>query len=244
MKTLVIVPTYNERENLPRLVDAVLGAAPEIDLLIVDDNSPDGTGRMADDIAAKQPRVRVLHRAGKLGLGTAYIAGFRWGLERGYEALMEMDADFSHDPRELPNFIAAAQDADVVIGSRYKNGVRVVDWPMQRLLLSFGASKYVRIITGMPVSDPTGGFKLFRRHALEAIDLGSVRSEGYGFQIEMNYRCWMNGFRIAELPITFVDRRAGVSKISRRIVWEALWMVWRLAITHGFRRWPRRPPTA
>jgi dolichol-phosphate mannosyltransferase len=240
LKTLVIVPTYNERENLTRLVEAALAATPEIELLIVDDNSPDGTGKIADEIAVKNPRVHVMHRPGKLGLGTAYIAGFGWGLKRDYEAMMEMDCDFSHDPRELPNFIAAAKDADVVIGSRYKDGVWVVDWPMQRLLLSYGASKYVRIVTGMPVSDPTGGFKLFRRHVLEALDLGTVRSEGYGFQIEMNYRCWMAGYRIAELPITFVDRRAGVSKISRKIVWEALWMVWRLTISHGFRRWPRK----
>ena len=240
MKTLVIVPTYNERENLARLVEVALAATPEIELLIVDDNSPDGTGRIADEIAARNPRVHVMHRAGKLGLGTAYIAGFRWGLERGYEAMMEMDCDFSHDPRELPNFIAAAKDADVVIGSRYKDGVRVVDWPMQRLLLSFGAAKYVWLVTGMPISDPTGGFKLFRRHVLTALDLGRVRAEGYSFQIEMNYRCWMAGYRIAELPITFVDRRAGVSKISRKIVWEALWMVWRLTISHGFRRWPRK----
>jgi dolichol-phosphate mannosyltransferase len=244
VRTLVIVPTYNERENLSRLVEAALAATPEVELLIVDDNSPDGTGQIADEIAAKNPRVHVMHRAGKLGLGTAYIAGFRWGLERDYEAMMEMDCDFSHDPRELPNFIAAAKDADVVIGSRYRNGVRVVDWPMQRLLLSFGASKYVWLVTGMPISDPTGGFKLFRRHVLEALDLGRVHSEGYSFQIEMNYRCWMAGYRIAELPITFVDRQAGVSKISRKIVWEALWMVWRLTVSHGFRRWPHRRTTA
>ena len=244
MKTLVIVPTYNERENLARLVDAALAATPEVELLIVDDHSPDGTGRIADEIAAKNPRVHVLHRVGKLGLGTAYLAGFRWGLERDYEAMMEMDCDFSHDPRELPHFIAAAGQADVVVGSRYKNGVRVVDWPMRRLLLSFGAAKYVWLVTGMPISDPTGGFKLFRRHVLEALDLDSVRSEGYSFQIEMNYRCWMGGYRIVELPITFVDRRAGVSKISRKIVWEALWMVWRLTASNGFRRRPRKRPDA
>jgi len=244
MKTLVIVPTYNERENLSRLVESVLAATPEAEMLIVDDNSPDGTGRLADEIAAREPRVHVMHRAGKLGLGTAYIAGFRWALERDYEAVMEMDADFSHDPRELPNFIAAAKDADVVIGSRYKQGVRVVDWPLRRLLLSYGASRYVRIVTGMPIHDPTGGFKLFRRRVLAALDLEQVRSEGYSFQIEMNYRCWMAGFRIVEIPITFVDRRVGVSKISRRIVWEALWMVWRLAAAHGFRRRPKARPGA
>ena len=244
MRTLVIVPTYNEAENLPRLAEAVLAAASELDLLIVDDNSPDGTGKMADDIAAKQPRVHVLHRAGKLGLGTAYIAGFHWALEGGYEAVMEMDCDFSHDPRALPAFLAAAKDADVVIGSRYKEGVRVVDWPIQRLLLSYGASLYVRLITGMPVCDPTGGFKLFRREVLAALDLNGVHSEGYGFQIEMNYRCWMEGCRVVEIPITFTDRRVGVSKISRRIVWEALWMVWRLAFANSFRRQPRQRPAA
>ncbi len=242
VKTLVIVPTYNESENLPRLVEAVLAAAPELDLLVVDDNSPDGTGRMADEIAAKQPRVHVLHRAGKLGLGTAYIAGFRWALERSYGAVMEMDCDFSHDPQALPEFLETAKEADVVIGSRYKGGIRVVDWPMQRLLLSYGASLYVRVITGMPVCDPTGGFKLFRSHVLAALDLGKLHSEGYGFQIEMNYRCWMAGFRVVEIPITFKDRRAGVSKISRRIVWEALWMVWRLAFANAFRRRPHQRP--
>lgn len=244
MKTLVIVPTYNESENLRRLVAAVLAAAPELDLLIVDDNSPDGTGRLADEIAAKQPRVHALHRTGKLGLGTAYIAGFRWALERGYEAMMEMDCDFSHDPQALPAFLAAASGSDVVIGSRYKGGVRVVDWPMRRLLLSYGASLYVRLITGMPVCDPTGGFKLFRREVLAALDLDNIHSEGYGFQIEMNYRCWMAGFRLVEIPITFTDRRVGVSKISRRIVWEALWMVWRLAFANAFRRRPHRRPAA
>lgn len=240
MKTLVIVPTYNERENLPWLADAVLAQSSELELLVVDDNSPDGTGRFADELAAKQPRVHVIHRAGKLGLGTAYIAGFRWALERDYEAVMEMDADLSHDPRALPNFLATANDADVVIGSRYKDGVRVVDWPMHRLLLSYGASQYVQRITGMPVSDPTGGFKLFRRHVLQALDLDCIHSEGYSFQIEMNYRCWVAGFRVAEIPITFTDRRAGVSKISRRIVWEALWVVWRLAASNGFRRSPHQ----
>ncbi|MCX7825098.1 MAG: polyprenol monophosphomannose synthase [Verrucomicrobiae bacterium] len=244
MKTLVIVPTYNERENLPRLIEAVLATTPEVEMLIVDDNSPDGTGGLADEIAAKNPRVHVMHRPGKLGLGTAYIAGFRWALERDYEAVMEMDADFSHDPRELPAFLAAAKDADVVIGSRYKQGVRVVDWPLRRLLLSYGASRYVRLITGMPIHDPTGGFKLFRRHVLAALNLEQVHSEGYSFQIEMNYRCWMAGFRLVEIPITFVDRRVGVSKISRRIVWEALWVVWRLAAAHGFRRRTKPRPAA
>jgi len=244
VKTLIIVPTYNESENLPRLVEAVLASAPELDLLVVDDHSPDGTGKLADEIAAKQPRMHVLHRAGKLGLGTAYIAGFRWALERGYEAVMEMDCDFSHDPAALPAFLAAAKDADVVIGSRYRDGVRVVDWPMRRLLLSYGASLYVRLITGMPVCDPTGGFKLFRREVLAALDLDGIHSGGYSFQVEMNYRCWMAGFRLVEIPITFTDRRVGVSKISRRIVWEALWMVWRLAFANAFRRRPHPRPAA
>ncbi len=173
-----------------------------------------------------------------------YIAGFRWALERDYEAVMEMDCDFSHDPRALPAFLAAAKDADLVIGSRYKDGVRVVDWPLPRLLLSYGASVYVRLITGMPVCDPTGGFKLFRRDVLASLDLDGIRSGGYSFQIEMNYRCWMAGFRVVEIPITFADRRVGVSKISRRIVWEALWLVWRLALANFFRRHPRQRPVA
>jgi len=238
-KVLVIIPTYNERENLPRLVPAVLSQDPGIELLIIDDNSPDGTGQLADDLRKNEPRLHVMHRPGKLGLGTAYVAGFKWGLERDYALLMEMDADFSHDPKSIPDFLKAAASHHLVLGTRYKGGVRVVDWPMSRLLLSTGAAKYVRIITGLPVTDPTGGFKCFRREVLEAIDLGAVTSNGYSFQIEMTYNAWMLGFHIGEVPIVFVDRREGQSKISRDIVREAFVVVWKLAASNGFRRSPR-----
>lgn len=238
-KTLVIIPTYDERDNLDKIAQAVLSQGGNVEVLIVDDNSPDGTGQLAEDFSKQNPRLHVIHRGGKLGLGTAYVAGFRWGLERGYDLLMEMDADFSHDPKEIPNFIRAAQDHDLVLGSRYKGGVRVVDWPLSRLLLSTTAAKYVRFITGLPVTDPTGGFKCFRRGVLEAINLDAVRSNGYSFQIEMSYKVWMLGFRIGEIPITFVDRRQGQSKISHGIVREALWVVWRLAVANWFRRSPK-----
>lgn len=239
MKTLVIIPTYNERENLERLVEAVLAQSPEIDILIVDDNSPDGTGKLADEISAHNSRVNVIHREGKLGLGTAYVAGFRWGLARGYELLMEMDADFSHDPMAIPSFLEAAKEFDLVLGTRYKGGVRVVDWPLSRLLLSTTAAKYVRVVTGLPVTDPTGGFKCFHRRVLESINLDDVDSNGYSFQIEMSYKAWMAGFRIAEVPIVFTDRKQGESKISHGIVSEAMWVVWKLAATNWFRRSPK-----
>jgi dolichol-phosphate mannosyltransferase len=185
------------------------------------------------------PRIHLLRRAGKMGLGTAYIAGFKWGLEHGFDYLMEMDADFSHDPKEIPNFLQAIREADLVLGSRYTNGIRIINWPLKRLLLSKGASLYVRIITGLPVMDPTGGFKCFRRRVLESLDLDAVRSNGYAFQIEMTFKVWMKGFRVAEIPIVFTDRFAGKSKMSGHIVQEALWMVWMLPLTHGFRRRPR-----
>jgi dolichol-phosphate mannosyltransferase len=207
---------------------------------VVDDNSPDGTAAIVSDMAKAAPRVNLMSRAGKLGLGTAYIAGFKWGLSKGYAYLIEMDADFSHDPREIPNMLKAIQQADLILGSRYIDGVRVVNWPLSRLFLSKGASYYVRIITGLPVYDPTGGFKCFRRRVLEAIELDRVRSNGYAFQIEMSYNAWMKGFRVREIPITFADRYAGQSKMSGHIVREALWMVWSLAFSHGFRRKPRR----
>jgi dolichol-phosphate mannosyltransferase len=238
-KTLVIIPTYNERENVQKIAEAVLAQDPSIELLIVDDGSPDGTGTLADELAARNPRIHVMHREGKQGLGTAYVAGFRWGLARGYDLLMEMDADFSHDPKSIPDFLKAAEQHDLVLGTRYKGGVRVVDWPLSRLLLSTGAAKYVRLVTGLPVTDPTGGFKCFRRAVLEAIDLDAVHSNGYSFQIEMSYKTWMLGFRIGEVPIIFVDRREGQSKISRDIVREAFLLVWKLAASHGFRRTPK-----
>jgi dolichol-phosphate mannosyltransferase len=228
-KGLVIIPTYNEKENLPRLIPLVLAADDRLDVLIIDDGSPDGTGQVADEISAESPRVHVLHRAGKLGLGTAYLAGFRWGLDRGYDWLFEMDADFSHDPAHLPQFIDALSRFDVVLGSRYLEGrVTVVNWPMPRLLLSYSANIYARLVTGVPIWDATGGFKAFRRRVLETINLDRVESEGYSFQIEMNLRCWKAGFNIGEIPIVFVDRTTGESKMSKRIIREAVWRVWKL----------------
>jgi dolichol-phosphate mannosyltransferase len=228
-RALVIVPTYNERDNIERLIAAVLAQDPRLDVLVVDDGSPDGTGQIVDTIAAEIPRVHVLHRAAKMGLGTAYVAGFRWALERDYTLMFEMDADFSHDPVHLTQFLTAIANADLVLGSRYNKGrVTVVNWPMSRLILSYAANIYARIVTGMPLDDLTGGFKVFRRSVLESMDLDAVRSNGYAFQIEMNFRAWKRRFRIAEIPITFVDRTEGVSKMSPRIVREAVWMVWRL----------------
>lgn len=228
-RALVIVPTYNERDNLPRLVPSILSRDPRLEILVVDDGSPDGTGALADEIAAAEPRVHVLHRAGKLGLGTAYLAGFRWGLEHGYDAMLEMDADFSHDPAHLPQFLSAIEEYDVVLGSRYLHGrVTVVNWPITRLLLSFYANVYARWVTGLPIADATGGFKCFRREVLDSLDLDRVESNGYAFQIEMSFRAWKKGFRLGEIPIMFVDRDVGESKMSGRIVREAIWRVWRL----------------
>jgi len=238
--TLVIIPTYNERENITRIVPAVLAACPACDVLVVDDNSPDGTGKLADGLSAENPRVKVLHRQEKNGLGRAYIAGFTQALAEGYEYVMEMDADFSHDPKDVPRIRQAVAEggADLALGSRYVGGIRVLNWPMGRLLLSTGAALYVRLITGMPFSDPTGGFKCYRRKVLETIPLERVRSNGYSFQIEMTHTAWRNGFAIEEVPITFLDRSEGVSKMSGGIVNEALWMVWKLLARAGFRRSP------
>jgi dolichol-phosphate mannosyltransferase len=228
-KALVIVPTYNERENIAQIVPAILSQDPSVEVLIVDDGSPDGTGAVADGMAAADPRIHVIHREGKLGLGTAYIAGFKWALARDYAFIMEMDADFSHPPERIPDFLRAIKDADLVLGSRYLNGeVNVVNWPMSRLFLSYSANIYARRVTGLPVFDATGGFKCFRRAVLEAIDLDDVRSNGYAFQIEMSFRAWKKGFRIVEIPIVFFDRTHGSSKMSKKIVREAVWMVWRL----------------
>lgn len=228
-RALVIIPTYNERFNIARLIPAVLAQDPSLEILVVDDASPDGTGGVVDSIAANNSRVHVFHREGKLGLGTAYIAGFRWALDRKYDVVFEMDADFSHNPERLPEFLEAVKEADLVLGSRYQGGrVNVVNWPMSRLFLSYAANIYARGITGLPVSDTTGGFKCFRRNVLESIDLSSVKSNGYAFQIEMSFRVWKRGFRIVEIPIIFVDRTEGQSKMSKKIVREAIWMVWRL----------------
>ena len=238
-KTLVIIPTYNEKENVRDIIPAVLTQSPAVEVLIVDDGSPDGTGDIVAELATGEPRIHLLRRAGKLGLGTAYLAGFKWALERDFAFIMEMDADFSHNPGAIPKFLTAIEQADLVLGSRYIGGVaRVVNWPLKRLLLSKGASIYVRLITGLPVMDPTGGFKCFRRRVLETIPLESIRSNGYAFQIELSYQAWLRGFRVCEIPITFSDREAGHSKMSGQIVREALWMVWRMAAQHGFRRRP------
>jgi len=241
-ETLVIVPTYNERDNLPRLVHRVFSLPVQVELLIVDDNSPDGTGQMADEFAGRNPQMHVLHRPGKEGLGRAYCAGFSWGLQRSYQFLFEMDGDLSHNPDDIPRFLDAAAHADLVLGSRYAQGIRVINWPLGRLLLSLGAARYVQLITGMPFSDPTGGFKCFRRQALEAIDLQNIHSNGYSFQIELTHKIWRQGLRVAEVPITFTDRFQGTSKMSSHIVREALWMVWRLWLQNGLRRSPRKTP--
>ncbi|MGD0253052.1 MAG: polyprenol monophosphomannose synthase [Verrucomicrobiota bacterium] len=242
-QALIIVPTFNERENLPRMAEKLLSLPVAVDVLVVDDHSPDGTGKIADALAAHYPQLHVLHRSGKNGLGRAYIAGFQWALERGYEFIFEMDCDFSHDPDEIPNFLKAASrngGTDLVLGSRYTGGVRVVNWPLKRLLLSRFAGIYVWLITGMPVTDPTGGYKCFRRRALQAINLEVIRSNGYSFQIEMTHRLWRDGFKVAEVPITFTERVEGSSKLSRGIVFEAFWMVWWLWLQNGLRRWPRK----
>ncbi len=225
-RALVVLPTYNERVNLPLIVPQILEQDPRLEVRIVDDNSPDGTGQLADELAASYPRVHVMHRAEKAGLGKAYLAGFRWALDRGYDYVLEMDADFSHDPKFLTQLLAAAKDADLVIGSRYRAGVNVINWPISRLLLSIGANQYARWVTGLPLTDSTAGFKCFRREVLEAIDFEKVRSNGYSFQIEMSFRAWKKGFRLVEIPIVFTDRMEGQSKMNKRIVREAIWMVW------------------
>ena len=230
-RALVIVPTFNERENIARLMDAVLAKDPRLEILVVDDGSPDGTGDIVEERSKLDPRVHLLRRAKKMGLGTAYIAGFKWSLERGYDYTFEMDADFSHDPAHLTEFLRSIQTADLVLGSRYRNGkVSVVNWPIGRLLLSYYANVYARVVTGLRLWDATGGFKCYRRVVLESIDLNDVRSNGYAFQIEMSFRAWRKNFRIVEIPIVFVDRTEGTSKMSKAIVREAVWMVWRLRL--------------
>jgi len=237
MRALIIIPTYNERDNIARIVDAVLSQQPlcgdvSLSVLVVDDNSPDGTSDVVRSLQQSDShgadKVHLLSRAGKMGLGTAYVAGFKYGLAEGFDYIFEMDADFSHDPQEIPNFLREIKDYDLVLGSRYVSGANVANWPLSRLLLSYYANMYARIITGIRVHDATGGFKCFRRKVLEAIDLDDIRSNGYAFQIEMNFRAWRKGFRIKEIPIVFVDRHAGTSKMSKAIVREAIGMVWKL----------------
>jgi dolichol-phosphate mannosyltransferase len=237
VEKLIIIPTYNERENIGEMLGRLLELPCGVDVLVVDDGSPDGTAEVVRAWMEGESRVHLLQRPRKLGLGSAYRDGFRYALERGAEYVFEMDADFSHDPAVIPRFLEAAQDADLVLGSRYLDGkVTVVNWPLDRLILSYAANVYSRIVTGLPVNDATGGFKCFRRRALEAVRLDRVASDGYGFQIEMSYKCWKKGMRIREIPIVFVDRRAGVSKMNRRIIWEAAGLVWRLRFMSLFGR--------
>ena len=236
MKSLIIVPTYNELENIRRLLPELMALGPDIRVLVVDDNSPDGTGKLADELAAENERIGVLHRPGKLGLGSAYVAGFKYAIQQDVDCVFEMDADFSHDPAMIPEFIEEIASCDVVIGSRYISGINVVNWPMSRLLLSYFANIYTRLVTGMTIRDTTSGYKCFRREVLEHIELEEVRSDGYAFQIEMNFRCWQKGYRLREIPIIFVDRRSGTSKLSRGVINEAVWIVWWLRLQRLLRR--------
>ncbi len=232
MKVLVIIPTYNERQNIEKLLEKITSQNIDgLEILVIDDNSPDGTGDCVSALAQHNPRLHYLRREAKMGLGTAYVAGFRYALQRDYELIIEMDADFSHDPNELKNLIAATEKYDLAVGSRYINGVNVINWPLSRLLLSMGASLYTRIITGLPLHDCTSGFKCFKRQVLEKINLDGIKSDGYSFQIEMHFKAWKKGFKLGEIPIVFYDRTAGTSKMSKKIVHEAIWIVWHLKIS-------------
>lgn len=230
MKALVIIPTYNEAENVEDILQKTLKVSPDVEVLVVDDNSPDGTGDIVEKLSKGNPRIHLLRRPDKMGLGSAYIAGFKYAIKNGYQRVIEMDADFSHDPEDIPRFLELAKEYDLVIGSRYTDGISVVNWPLKRLLLSYFANIYARIVTGVPINDLTGGFKCFNRKVLEAIDLKKIMSDGYAFQIEMNFHAWKKGFRVKEMPIVFIERRAGHSKMSKKIIWEALWLVWKLRI--------------
>ena len=235
MKTLIISPTYNERKNIKQLVDMVIGENPELHLLIVDDNSPDGTGEKVKKLQTEYKNLFLETRPKKSGLGTAYIFGFKWALEKKYDNIIQMDADLSHNPKDLPRMVDNLQKYDLIIGSRYINGISVVNWPLRRLMLSYGANAYSRVITGMPIMDGTGGFKAWKSSVLSSIDLDSVKSQGYSFQIEMNFRAWVKKFNIKEIPIIFSDRTIGQSKMSKTIVYEAIFMVWRLRIWKIFK---------
>ncbi len=231
-QALIVIPTYNEKENVEELVHRIFSVEPAINLLFVDDNSPDGTAQIIQKLKENHPTIHLLNRSGKLGLGTAYIAGFKYALENKFEYIFEMDADFSHDAREIPNFLAAMENNDLVLGSRYIRGVNVINWPLKRLLISYYANAYTRLVTGVPIRDCTGGFKCFRREVLATVDLNQVKSNGYGFQIEMNVRAWRKNFRVLEIPIIFVDRIYGESKLSTKIMWEAIFLVWKLRFLH------------
>ncbi len=237
-RALVIIPTYNEADNIRALVPMLLSldVPVRLEVLVVDDSSPDGTAAIVKEMAADEPRLHLLERPGKMGLGTAYVEGFRYAISEKVDYVFEMDADFSHNPAAIPTFLEKIRSCDLVVGSRYLTGVTVVNWPLSRLILSYGANLYTRFVTGLPLCDATGGFKCFRRTALEAVDLDRLRSDGYSFQIEVSFKLWKKGFRIEEIPIIFEDRRVGVSKMNRRIVWEAIWMVWRLRLSALLRR--------
>jgi dolichol-phosphate mannosyltransferase len=236
LKSLVIIPTYNEKDNIRTVIERLQALPIELDILIIDDNSPDGTADIVRELQADDPHIFMINRPAKLGLGTAYITGFRWALERDYEYILEMDADLSHNPDDVPRLIQECENGyDLVIGSRYCNGVNVINWPIKRLLLSYGANKYTRMITRMPIMDATAGFKCYRREALAAINLDRVKSSGYSFQIEMHFRVWDAGFKIKEIPIIFIERSEGLSKMSKNIVWEAVFMVWKLKLRQIFR---------
>ena len=229
MEALIIIPTYNEMDNIEAIINALFALGLDLEVLVVDDNSPDGTGDFVKEWGQREPRLHSIHRAAKLGLGSAYIEGFKWGLKNtDAKYLFEMDADFSHDPKAIPSFLENIQAVDLVLGSRYLDGITVMNWPLSRLFLSVGANIYTRVITGMPLKDATGGFKCFRREVLDAIPLDRIKSDGYSFQIEVNFHVWKRGFKIKEIPIVFEDRRSGTSKMSRRIVWEAVFLVWKL----------------
>lgn len=228
MKAIVVIPTYNEKENILGIIEAVQNSVNGINILVVDDNSPDGTAQLVKDKMEDDPTLHIIERPGKMGLGTAYCDGFKYCLEKGFDYICEMDADFSHDPNDLPRFLEEIQNNDLIIGSRYIKGVNVVNWPLSRLLLSWGANQYTKFITGMPINDATGGFKCFRAEKLKEIDLDTIKTNGYGFQIEMNFRMWKNKARIKELPIIFIDRRSGVSKMNKKIIYEAIFLVWKL----------------
>lgn len=228
MKSIVVIPTYNEIDNINNIIDAIHNVDSNINILIVDDNSPDGTADIVKSLMEKDERLHLIQRPGKMGLGTAYCDGFAYCLEKGFEYIMEMDADFSHNPQDIPRFLEAIKNNDLVIGSRYKTGVNVVNWPLRRLFLSYGANLYTRIVTGLPIHDATGGFKCFKADFLKKINLKQIKTNGYGFQIEMNYKMWKLGARIEEIPIIFIDRRSGVSKMNKKIIYEAVWLVWKL----------------
>jgi dolichol-phosphate mannosyltransferase len=229
-KSLVIIPTYNESDNVENMLTTLNGLYPELSILVIEDGSPDGTAALVKKYQATHPNVHMIERQGKLGLGTAYITGFKWALEKGFEFVFEMDCDFSHDPKDVQALLTAAQNCDLAIGSRYIGGIRILNWPMKRLLLSYFASIYTQIITGMKIQDATGGFKCFRASTLRQIDLNKIFSNGYSFQIELNYKTWKKGLKLQEVPITFSERREGQSKMSRKIIYEAVWAVWRMRL--------------